>query len=93
MSDLKRSAKKFTDKMKSNRKSYNPNDDDGSWSKPTVLSRFTSLGIKGKLYWFGGVLVVVNLMTLAFGFYFPRMLIAGGCAVFIGLILPKSIDE
>jgi hypothetical protein len=79
--------------MKSNRKSYDPNDDDDSWSKPTILSRFSSLGIKGRLYYFGGALVAANLVALIFGFYFPRMLIAGGCAVFVGLILPKSIDE
>jgi len=51
------------------------------------------LGIKGKLYWFGGIFIIANLVMYMFGFYFQRILIAGVCAVFVGLILPKSIDE
>ena len=79
---------------KPTRRPYEPKDnDDGYWTRPTLLDRFSNLGFKGNLIWFGGILVTANLISLIFGFYWPRMLILGGAALLVGLLVPRSVSN
>jgi hypothetical protein len=73
---------------------YEPKaDDDGYWSRPTLLSWYGSLGIRGRLAWVGGIFTAVNCIAYFFGFFWPRMLIVGVTALVVSLLLPRSLDE
>jgi hypothetical protein len=67
--------------------------DDGYWSRPTLLSWYSSLGGRGRLAWFGGILVGANLVSLIFGFYWPRMLIVGAALLIGSLFIPSSSED
>ena len=76
------------------RRPYEPKaDDDGYWSKPSFLSWYSSLGIRGRLVWAGGIFTAVNAISFFFGFFWPRMFFGGLAALLIGLLLPSSVDE
>lgn len=76
------------------RRPYEPKaDDDGYWTRPSLLSWYSNLGIRGKLAWVGGIFTAANGIAFFFGFYWPRMLIVGVVALVVGLLLPRSVDE
>lgn len=79
---------------KPTRRPYDPAaGEEGYWSRPTLLGWYSGLGAKGKLAWFGGILVGANGVALLFGFFWPRILILGGALLLVGLLMPRSSDD
>lgn len=60
------------------------------WARRTVLDWYSNLGMKGRLLYFGGILVAFNSVTWCFGFYFPKMLCIGGACLVIGLVVAND---
>lgn len=55
-----------------------------------MLDWYSSLGMKGRLVYFGAILVAFNAVTWFFGFYFPKMLCVGGASLVIGLVISND---
>ena len=68
-------------------------EDNSYWGRPNLLSRFSSMGLRGRLAWIGGVALAANGVALIFGFFWPRMLIAGIAVLLVALLLPASADD
>ena len=60
------------------------------WARRTLLDWYSSLGMKGRLVYFGAILVAFNAVTWFFGFYFPKMLCVGGASLVIGLVISND---
>ena len=59
---------------KPTRKPYEPKDDDGQWSRPSLLSWFGNLGICGYLLYVGGLFLAINGTGFCFGIFWPKLL-------------------
>ena len=76
------------------RRPYDPNQDNNeTWGRPTLLTRFSSLGLRGRLFWFGSVLTGANVVSLLFGFIWWKMLAVGLAVLLVAILLPKSLDN
>jgi len=60
------------------------------WARRTILDWYSSLGTRGRLIYFGGILVAFNGVTWCFGAYFPKMLCVGGACLVIGLVISSD---
>ncbi|MES2706329.1 MAG: hypothetical protein V4726_06940 [Verrucomicrobiota bacterium] len=63
------------------------------WGRPTLLDWYGNLGLRGKLAWIGGIFLVANGLAWLFGFFWPRMLIAGVVALAASIVIPSSVDD
>jgi hypothetical protein len=63
------------------------------WGRTSILDWYSCLGVRGKLRWIGGIFLAANAISYLFGFFLPKMLIAGIAAVVASLMLPSFIDD
>ena len=63
------------------------------WGGTTLLDHYSNLGVRGKLRFVAFLFLLMNGVSYFFGFYWPKLLIAGIVALVVSLLLPESMDD
>lgn len=63
------------------------------WGRHTLLDRFSALGIRGKLAFWGCFLLLINLGTYLCGFYMVKLLVVGCSLLIASIFVTDEMDD